>query len=70
MTNIETDPYLRLRNLFANGEATHINGALYAVRPKGALGTCGWVENIAWSIQYVHATDVIDALNKTVARWN
>jgi hypothetical protein len=70
MTNIETDPYLRLRQLFANGEATYVTGTLYAVRPKGALGTCGWVENIAWSIQYVHATDAADAINKTVARWH
>jgi hypothetical protein len=25
----------------------------WAIRPKGCLGTCGWVGNVAWTVKYV-----------------
>ena len=36
-------------------EATHLRDDSYAVRPKGALGTCGWINGIAWTVVYVTA---------------
>ena len=45
-------------------EATHLRGNLYAVRPKGCLGTCGWKNSIAWTVQYVHARNEAQALAK------
>ena len=25
----------------------------WAIRPKGALGTCGWINGIPWQVVYV-----------------
>ena len=25
----------------------------WAIRPKGALGTCGWINGVPWTVQYV-----------------
>ena len=25
----------------------------WAIRPKGALGTCGWIDGKAWTVWYV-----------------
>lgn len=27
---------------------------VYAIRPKGALGTCGWVDGRPWQVRYVN----------------
>ncbi len=35
-------------------EATYLREDLYAVRPQGALGTCGWAPE-PWTVQYVRA---------------
>ena len=36
-------------------EATPVGSGRWAVRPLGALGTCGWINGVAWSARYVHA---------------
>lgn len=43
-------------------EATHLRGRLYAVRPRGALGTCGWINGRPWTVQYVTARDAAHAV--------
>lgn len=46
--------------------ATHLRDNTYAVRPAGALGTCGWVNGRAWTVRYVHAwseNDAVRAIN-------
>jgi hypothetical protein len=35
-------------------EATPLRGDRYAVRPVGALGTCGW-SPVPWDVQYITA---------------
>jgi hypothetical protein len=25
----------------------------WAIRPAGALGTCGWIDGVPWTVQYV-----------------
>lgn len=45
-------------------EALHLRGTLYAVRPIGACGTCGWINGKAWTVQYVHARNAAEALRK------
>lgn len=32
--------------------ATLLRGGLYAIRPAGCLGTCGWVNGVPWTVQY------------------
>lgn len=44
-------------------EATHLREDLYAVRPQGALGTCGWAPE-PWTVQYVRARSAEEALRK------
>ena len=46
-------------------EATHLRGNLYAVKPTGQLGTCGWYP-YAWTVQYVHAMNAIEAVRKAL----
>lgn len=45
-------------------EAVHLRDNLWAVRPKGALGACGWVEGKAWTVQYIRARSAEEALRK------
>lgn len=51
-------------------EATHLNGRLYAVRPKGQLGTCGWVKGKAWSVRYITALSPSAAISKAKGVWS
>ena len=44
-------------------EATYLRDGLYAVRPHGQLGTCGWYP-VAWTVQYVNASSREDAIRK------
>lgn len=48
-------------------EATHLSGRTYAVRPKGALGTCGWSPE-PWTVQYVKAFSKAEAIRKAGVR--
>lgn len=45
-------------------EATHLRGNRYAIRPQGALGTCGWTNGEAWTVTYVTARNLVDAMLK------
>lgn len=49
-------------------EATHLRDNRYAVRPKGCLGTCGWISykdaSIPWTVIYVNARNETEALRK------
>jgi len=45
-------------------EAVYLRDNLWAVRPKGALGTCGWINGIAWTVQYIRAKSAEEALRK------
>ncbi len=45
-------------------EATYLGDNRYAVRPKGALGTCGWIANTPWDVQYIKAAHASKALHK------
>lgn len=44
-------------------EATHLRDNRYAVRPAGAVGTCGWTP-VPWIVVYVNARSVNEALRK------
>ena len=43
-------------------EATYLRNGEYAVRPHGALGTCGWINGCAWTVVYVKARTASDAI--------
>lgn len=45
-------------------EATQISPGQYAVRPKGALGTHGWIKGKPWQVQYIKATSAEQAIEK------
>lgn len=49
-------------------EAIHLRDNRYAVRPKGCLGTCGWISykdaSIPWTVTYVNARNADEALRK------
>lgn len=45
-------------------DATHLRGNVWAVRPQGALGTCGWIEGIPWTVVYIRARDASQAIFK------
>ena len=45
-------------------EATKLGGGTYAVRPVGALGTCGWIGGTAWTVRYVTARNATAAIAK------
>lgn len=36
----------------------------WAVRPKGQLGTHGWVNGKAWNVQYIKAATAEQAIRK------
>ena len=42
-------------------EATHLRGNLWAVRPVGQLGTCGWSPK-PWTVIYVTARSALEAV--------
>lgn len=44
--------------------ATRLRENLWAVRPKGSLGTCGWIDGKAWTVKYVRAQSAEEALRK------
>lgn len=44
-------------------EATHLREDLYAVRPQGALGSCGRTAE-PWVVQYVRARSPEEAIKK------
>lgn len=46
-------------------EATHIRDRLWAVRPEGQLGTCGWTPE-PWTVLYVHASTASVAVQRAV----
>ena len=48
---------------FVKLEALHMRDNLYAVRPVGALGTCGW-SPVAWAVQWVRARSPEEAVRK------
>ena len=43
-------------------EATEIRHNEYAVRPKDALGTHGWIKNKPWQVQYIKANSAKQAI--------
>ena len=45
-------------------EATEIRPSEYAVRPKGALGTHGWIKGKPWQVQYIKANSAEQAIKK------
>ena len=45
-------------------EATEIRPSEYAVRPKGALGTHGWIKGKPWQVQYIKANSAEQAIEK------
>ena len=45
-------------------EATEIRHSEYAVRPKGALGTHGWIKGKPWQVQYIKANSAEQAIEK------
>lgn len=49
-------------------EATHLRDRRYAVRPKGCLGTCGWIGDFAWTVVYVNARSEREAVRKAMIR--
>jgi len=44
-------------------EATELNHGLYAVRPKGQLGTCGFYP-VPWEVVYVQAKSAEKAIER------
>lgn len=45
-------------------EATHLRENRWAVRPIGALGTCGWIDGKPWNVIYVNASNAEAAIRK------
>lgn len=50
-------------------EATHLRDNVYAVRPVGQLGTCGF-HPIPWTVEYVRARSCEDAVRKAISPRN
>lgn len=48
-------------------DATHLRGNVYAVRPKGQLGTCGY-HPYPWTVEYVRARDATSAIQRALAK--
>lgn len=50
-------------------EATYLRDNRYAVRPVGALGTCGWLsDGRPWAVIYVTAPSLKAAVRKAQGR--
>ena len=47
-------------------EAIALRDHLWAVRPEGSCGTCGWVDGKPWSVVYVKAKDSKEAVKKVL----
>ena len=45
-------------------EATQLRDNRYAIRPAGALGTCGWINGEAWTVVYITARNAAQAMLK------
>lgn len=45
-------------------EATHLRDKHWAVRPEGALGTFGWIDERSWTVIFVTAGSAEEALRK------
>ena len=45
-------------------EAAYIGANCYAIRPAGALGTCGWINGEAWTVVYITAKSAPAAMLK------
>ena len=45
-------------------EAVEIGPRKYVVRPKGALGTHGWIKGKPWQVQYIKADSAEQAIEK------
>ena len=45
-------------------EATEVRSGYFAVRPKGALGTHGWINNRPWQVQYIKAASAEKSIEK------
>lgn len=43
---------------------TEIRKGRFAIRPMGALGTCGWIDGKAWSVVYINARSAGQAMLK------
>lgn len=48
-------------------EATQLRNNVWAVRPKGACGTCGF-SPYPWTVAYYKARSAEDAINKHVQK--
>lgn len=48
-------------------EATELRNGMYAVRPLGQLGTCGFYPE-PWTVCYVRARNEEEAIEKAVAK--
>ena len=49
-------------------EATHLRDRRYAVRPEGAVGTCGWIDGQPWQVIYVTAASPEQAVARAQKR--
>ena len=48
-------------------EAEQFGPNSYVVRPVGAVGTCGWINNKPWQARYISATSPKEAIAKAQA---
>ncbi len=48
-------------------DAIHLRDGVWAVRPEGCLGTCGWVNGQPWTVQYIRASSPEMAIRKANA---
>lgn len=46
-------------------EATELREC-WAVKPKGQLGTCGWIDGIGWEVVFVKAITASAAISKAL----
>ena len=49
-------------------DATLLRTGRYAVHPVGCLGTCGWVNGVAWQVRYINARNAVEAIRKALKR--
>ena len=45
-------------------EAMKLRSGRWIVRPEGRLGTCGWIDGIPWTAQFVTARTAAEAIHK------
>ena len=51
-----------------NYVAENLRDNRWVVRPGGCLGTCGWIDGIPWTADFVNARSAEEALRKAKAR--